>query len=343
MKLEKLSLSKLAWQLVPIYGEKAEQRGVADIKKDDRFTVSSNVSQQAFLTVETILQTQLSGVEFVELSPLQPLGLNCFLADADGKKSVATVRGQEVLADSTTALFLESYRRDPNFMHDLRLATNVRTVRPQIFSEESKFLPHFKVFAEVSVGRQRTPFGQIEVETIARHLADELKILLEIRRQIPNRLHGINVYISDLFLLRERVLPNKKSQGNAVALVRNYWRNSGLPAHLEFNDELEANLEQLGFARGLRVLEMFRTAFLNQAPQSDGLHYYFDLSRSDGANYYRHIAYKVTAVNQDNFELPLVDGGSNDWGKDMSYNKQVYTVSSGIGTELLIQNYLELA
>ena len=343
MALQDLSLSELSWQLVPIYGTKAANQTITDIRKTDRFTTASNVSQQAFLTVEQILQEQFNGVEFVELSPLQPLGLNCFLTDADGKKSIATVRGQEVLADSTTALFLETYRRNHNFVDDLRLATNVRTVRAQVFTEESRFLPHFKVFAEVSVGRQKSTFGEIEIMTIAQHLADELNALLEIRRQVPNHIASIHVYLSDLVILRSRVLRDKHNNGNIVSLVHDYWQDSGLPAHLAFDDTLVDNLRGFGFIRGLKVLEMFKAAFEPIAPHSPDLHYHFDLSRSDGANYYRHIAYKVTLKDDSGPELPLADGGSNDWGKDMSYNKQVYTVSSGIGTELLIQHFLELA
>lgn len=100
-----ISISDLAWNLVPYYGEKAEEKTFSDIKRHDRFTVSSKVSQRNFLMIEKFFQDYLGDVDFIELSPLQPLGINCVLAGTNGKKSIPTIRGQEINSDATTALF----------------------------------------------------------------------------------------------------------------------------------------------------------------------------------------------------------------------------------------------
>lgn len=340
-----ISVSNLAWSLVPYYGEKAEDKTFSDIKRHDRFTVSSEVSQRNFLMIEKFFQDYLGDVEFVELSPLQPLGINCVLAGTNGKKSIPTIRGQEVNSDATTALFLEAYR-NLNSSEEIRLATNVRTVRPKIFDEKSKFLPHFKVFAEVTIGRQVPHFGEKEVFMIARHLVDEIAILKSIRAETKNNIVGFNVYVSNLFFLKNMLSPTteRKSQNDVVEAKR-IWEESGLPSQLILNSNTVDELKTLGFHRGISVLEMFLKALFSQVNfDSDvNVNWFFDLSRSAGINYYRHIAYKVTAVSSDNLELPLADGGSNDWGAKISNDKQIFTVSSGVGTELLIQNFLRLA
>lgn len=84
---ERTSISDLTWNLVPYYGAKAEGRTLSDIRRYDRFTTSSRVSQKNFLIIEKFFQDYLNDVDFVELSPLQPLGVNCVLAKTNGKKN----------------------------------------------------------------------------------------------------------------------------------------------------------------------------------------------------------------------------------------------------------------
>lgn len=162
------SISELAYKLVPYIGKKAEAKSRKDLLREDRFVNSSMVSQRDFATVEDAFFRIFESFDFVELSPLQPLGINCFLAGTDGKKVIPTIRGQEVNSDATTALFLETFKRSGGQF--INLATNVRTIRPKIFSAESKFLTHFKVFAAVTVGPQVKPFGLNEVLAIRDHL-----------------------------------------------------------------------------------------------------------------------------------------------------------------------------
>lgn len=344
MNLKNKSLSDLAWELVPYYAKKAEEKKISDISKIDRFTKPSKVSQKAFLNVEKIFQDYLTEIEFVELSPLQPLGLNCVLANTNGKKLIPTIRGQEVNSDATTALFLEACRRLSKDS-DIRIATNVRTVRPKIFSDESKFLSHFKVFAEVSVGWQASPFGMKEIDTIVNHLISELTILNLIRENIPNNITHFNVYISNLSLLRDMLDSTTYYEDgkNLVDAAKILWESSNMPAILELNSKTMEELQKYGFKKGMKILNMFLGSLTKQIASQEAVNWFYDLSRSAGINYYRHIAYKITAVSNDGSELPLADGGSNDWGCKMFGNKQIYTVSSGVGTELLIQNYLKLA
>lgn len=340
-----ISISDLAWNLVPYYGEKAEEKTFSDIKRHDRFTVSSKVSQRNFLMIEKFFQDYLGDVEFIELSPLQPLGINCVLAGTNGKKSIPTIRGQEINSDATTALFLEAYR-NLDSSEEIRLATNVRTIRPKIFDEKSKFLPHFKVFAEITIGRQVSHFGEKEVFMIARHLMDEIAILKSIRTKTKNNIAGFNVYISNLFFLKSMLSSmNERKSQNDVIEAKRIWEESGLPAQLVLDNNTVDELKTLGFHKGIRVLEIFLRVLFSQVDSYNdaNVNWFFDLSRSAGINYYRHIAYKITAVSSDNLELPLADGGSNDWAAKISNDKQFFTVSSGVGTELLIQNFLKLA
>lgn len=348
MDLRSLSPSDLTWQLVPLYSEKIAKKTVKDIMRPDRFTAPSAVSQRDFARIEQFFFDYFKEAEFIELSPLQPLGLNSVLAATDGKKALPTIRGQEVNSDATTALFLAAHQRYTE--ENLRVATHARTVRPKLFTEESKFLPHFKVFAEVSLGLQGTPFGARELSAIADHLFDELAVLQNIQSGLtPNRIKKLKVYLGDLALLRN-LAKNPSATGHMVTKMAATWQALKLPQFLPIDDNLPDELRRLGFKKGVRVLEMFLEIFATQKEAREragrtfvDVDFVFDLSRSAGGNYYRHLAYKIAAESSDGLELPLADGGSNDWGIKISGNKQIFTVSSGIGTELLIRNYFQPA
>ena len=201
MNFENYSVSELAYELVPYIGKKAKEKPRKDLLRTDRFVNSSAVPQRDFAEIEDIFFKVFETFDFAELSPLQPLGLNCFLAGTDGKKAVPTIRGQEVNSDATTALFLEAFKRFSN--QPIDLATNVRTVRPKIFSAESKFLTHFKVFAAVTIGIQGRPFGLNEVLAIRDHLLGELEALYALGNLAEYDIRRIDVGISNTIFMDE--------------------------------------------------------------------------------------------------------------------------------------------
>jgi hypothetical protein len=65
-----------------------------------------------------------------------------------------------------------------------------------------------------------------------------------------------------------------------------------------------------------------------------------DLRRIAGIGYYRHLCYHITAQNEQGEVLPIGDGGSTDWMEKVTGRKDLYCVSSGIGTELLGQYFI---
>lgn len=352
MELEKCSVSELAYKLVPYIGKKAEEKGRGDLLRYDRFTESSVVSQREFAAVESFFFKKFDKTDFVELSPLQPLGLNCFLAETNGKKIVPTIRGQEVNSDATTALFLEAFRRFNGQYIDL--ATNVRTVRPKIFPAESKFLTHFKVFADVTIGIQRKPFGLNEILGIRDHLFKELDVLHAIGGSSKYSLRSIDVKISNVIFMNELLnmltpdscLVEHKKNSLEQALKHLGGKNLDKNWCLNINEDLLNSLKRLGMRKGLKILEMFLEAsrsFLNTWNQEPLVHFYFDLSRSAGIDYYRHICYSIIGTTCQGEKIPLGDGGSTDWATKLSGNKQLFTVTSGIGTEVLVRNFKKSA
>ena len=341
MDLKNKSISDLTYQLVPFYNQKAASKTVSDLCKDNRFTKISAISQRDFHEIEQYFYDFLDDVPFIELSPLQPLGINTILAGVDNKKAIDTIRGMEVLSDATTALFLAAYVNysAKNIVH---VATHARTVRYQTFPVGSNFLPHFKVFAEVSISTQNQHFGEREVRYIAQHLFDELQILINIYEKEEHFIKSFDVNIGNLCFSRDLLLQynNKQTDMHHRQSFDCLAQKLDLPAKIPVNEYLIQELKQYGLNKGFKILKIFLDYFEKFRIEKPYIKYYFDLTRSSGINYYRHIVYEIIGILKDGKQLFLADGGSNDWGIKISGDKQLFTVSSGIGTELLIQNCL---
>jgi hypothetical protein len=341
MDLKNKSISDLTYQLVPFYNQKAASKTVSDLCKDNRFTKISTVSQRDFHEIEQYFYDFLDDVPFVELSPLQPLGINTVLAGVDSKKAIDTIRGMEVLSDATTALFLAAYM-NYSVKNIVRVATHTRTTRYQTFPIGSNFLPHFKVFAEVSIGTQNQHFGEKEVHYIAQHLLDELQILTNIYEKENHLIESFDVNIGNLCFSRD-LLSQYNNEQISIHLRQSFdylAKRLNLPEKIPIDEHLMQELKQYSFNKGFKILKIFLDYFEKFRIEKPYINYYLDLARSSGINYYRHIVYEIIGFLKDGKRLFLADGGSNDWGIKMSGNKQLFTVSSGIGTELLIQNCL---
>jgi hypothetical protein len=90
--------------------------------------------------------------ERLELSPVCPLGTSSVLGGVSQDWTVATIRGGEVLSDSTNVLALEcALRRRRDRSRTVRLCALHRLVRAQPF--EPPFLQHFRLLALCSAGR----------------------------------------------------------------------------------------------------------------------------------------------------------------------------------------------
>lgn len=327
--------------------ERSQQVGVQAVIDGNRFHEPSSISQRLFHLIEGEIYAALPNAEFVELSPLQPFGINTVLGGTNEKNVIAALRRSEANADATTALFrlaLLRYKQDDS--KPAQLATNTRTTRAQKFDTETKFLPHFKVFAETTVGKQNESYGLRELETIADHLANEVTILDRIGNLPMARMAKVSIAIGNVLLMQELVekglVTSEEVRRHTITPGYDIFEQSGLdiPREIPFsNSALAETLKQLGFARGRRVLDRFQNIVEERYPELLP-RLTLDLGRIAGIGYYKHIAFKISAENNEGVIVPLADGGPTRWAELCTGNKQTYTVTSGIGTELLASYFL---
>jgi hypothetical protein len=135
----------------------------SDLKRqymENRFTIPSEISQREFNRLENLIYTIIP-IEYqsIELSPVSPIGTNSVLTKINQKTVISTTRNTEVLADATTLMALEACRQREELYKKsekeklIKLCSAQRFLRAQLFSEQTKFLPHFKAFSLCTAGR----------------------------------------------------------------------------------------------------------------------------------------------------------------------------------------------
>lgn len=335
--LDALSCSDLQSVLTLMSERRARQVNARSVVTGNRFHQPAEVSQRRFHEVEAVIFAMLEDVEFVELSPVQPFGINTVLADISAKNVVSALRGCEVNADATTALFRVALARQEATADPVRLAANVRTVRAQAFDPGSKLLPHFKVFAQVSVGRQGPHYGDAELRALARHLVCELAVLHAVFDAFAVADVRLDVSIGNVLFSRELAeagVIDVPRSGRAAHTV------TDIPERLPFGaDDLGGTLRDLGFNRGVKVTELFREIIAADAPELLP-RLWLDLRRRYGVGYYQHICYKIAAFHPVVGRVPLSDGGTTNWPQTALGHRRLFCAASGVGTELLCRHLI---
>lgn len=194
--------------------------------QDDRFVRPSAADPRRLSEIDTQLWRLLpQDIAGVELSPVVPLGCSSVVSGVSQNRVVTTVRGTEVVSDSTNALALElALRRRGEPRGDLHLAASSRQLRAQVFGQGTA--SHFRLFALASTGRD-SGSGRTEARLLIRHLAfwrQALELL------VPDRAPVLELSVFDDPVLAERlhdtVLPALAAP-STVSLVEDPARTRG--------------------------------------------------------------------------------------------------------------------
>ncbi len=171
--LEAIPGSELSSFLLELADRRAKVRTPAEVLRQweqDTFTGLAVVDLRQVLRVELRLLEAASAFEAVELSPLAPLATCASVGLTSQNKIVSTMRGTEVVSDSTNVMALECARRlrkSPSV--PVRLATCQRVVRAQPIPKKPGYAHHFKLFAMATAGLETKDHGFL-VETFLEHI-----------------------------------------------------------------------------------------------------------------------------------------------------------------------------
>jgi hypothetical protein len=171
--LEAVPGSELSSFFLELAGRRARARTPAEVLRQwvqDTFTSLSMVDLRQVLRVELRLLDAAAAFEAVELSPLAPLATCASVGLTSQNKIVSTMRGTEVVSDSTNVMALECarrLRRSPEV--PVRLATCQRVVRAQAIPKKPGYAHHFKLFAMATAGLETKDHGFL-VDALLEHI-----------------------------------------------------------------------------------------------------------------------------------------------------------------------------
>jgi len=351
--IDALSCRDLLYVLTAVSASRAHDWTVNEALKGNRSHEPSVVDQRLFHLIDGMFFDGFPEVEFVELAPLQPFALNRVLTDISAKNVVSALRRSEVNADISTALFRLAFEklRAANLEGNFRMAGHTRVTRSMSFDDQSKFLPHFRMFGQLSVGREteaiNPEFGNKELQLLAAHLAGEVAVLDRMSADPRFALKGITIELGNVAFMSELIEKQlvDPEEINKKTIDPNYDPftsfNLTWPREMPLSSpDLLRTIQDTGITRGLSAVRKF-IAILEQDYPDLLSRITFQLNRVAGAGYYKTICYHITGLDEQGEKIPLADGGSTKWGKIATNgNKKVYTVSSGIGTELLAQYFI---
>ncbi len=162
--------------LLEVTRRRAERLGPRDVLRQyesDRFVGVSTVDAGRLRGVERLaVETLPEGFETLELSPVAPFGLVAALGGLSQNLTVSTVRGSEVVSDSTAVLALECAVRRRAGAPLVRLCSFHRMLRAQAYDDPSA-AAHFALLGLCSAWQGT----EGEAEALAEHVGFYVRLL----------------------------------------------------------------------------------------------------------------------------------------------------------------------
>ncbi|MGZ4779314.1 MAG: hypothetical protein ACXV5L_08955, partial [Thermoanaerobaculia bacterium] len=189
---ERLSPTDLQSLLLEVMRMRAGQRDPSAVLQQygsNRFVAPSIVPQDVFTLCDRIAFDTAAATSFtpIEFSPVGPLGCSSAIAPIAQNTTVATIRGTEVVSDSTNVLALECALRrrvlmeiDVRSLERVRLCTSHRLLRGQKF-DSPELTAHFRAFALCTGGRDEGAEG-FEWSALAEQIDFWLRLLSGLSR-----------------------------------------------------------------------------------------------------------------------------------------------------------------
>ncbi len=342
--LDALPCSDLTSVLTIMSDERAADVTAGAIVNGNRFHEPSTVSQRDYHWMEgLILGIYPEDIDVIELSPLQPFGTNKLLADTNQKNVVSTARGSEANADIATALFrvaVQRYDDRSNERIGVTVAANARLVRAQMY-KNPKFLPHFRMFGEVTVGSHDE-----ELIYLAEHFKRKVEIINEIAKSGRSRIDKVGITIGNLALLHDLIKRGAVDADELKENIRNpnykliTEQNLDIPEFLPLDTpNLVGVLKDLGFRGGVGLMANMKDALEKECPDlipETSLH----LGRVAANGYYKHICFDISASNEAGNVFPVAGVGSTDWALRAGQRRGIATVVSTVSIDQLCRNLI---
>ncbi len=189
--------------LLLVFRERAKKTKASSVLRqfeNDRFVRPAATTARSLLKFDLLATSLLDADwEFVDLAPLAPFGAVATLTGLSQDWAIATIRGTEVVSDSTNVLAMEAALRLKKAGKDrarVTLAASQRLIRPQAYSDPAA-QAHFRLFGLVSAALGSRRGRTLDSDALRDQIAFYLRLLGRVG-EIGLDLHGIEVALTDL-------------------------------------------------------------------------------------------------------------------------------------------------
>lgn len=282
--------------------------------------------------------------ECIELSPINPFGLNSSLTETNQNNVLSCARNSEVISDSSIAMALECAYRIRNLKIDkINLASSTRLLRMQNYAngKKSHWSQHFRACSLISSFRNKDNNMFL---SLVLQINNWLNALENLKENLD--IDKINVNLCYIPLVKEiyqtHGIDFRKVLSNSVNPNFNVFSEYAINLP---NNIVDENINLISTTeKYLLTIENTYSFFYNKIIKKlkdthNNVNYSLQLNRKSGLNYYDDICYEIEVLFKSGKSLVLVDGGITDWiGKILSDSKEK-CITSGMGLEYLGKVY----
>lgn len=283
----------------------------------------------------------------IELSPITPFGGNSSFTNLSQKNILTSIKNSEVCSDATTALTLEACKRrkqkinnSKSIMEEVNLATIKKVLRMQQFDAQKGYLQHFGQFAVITAGRKRQEF---EYEKIKEHIKLWIKLFFNLKKN-DYSLGEINVGICHIDIIEHFIkngfVDRKVINANSFNDFR-LFKETGilLPEKVEDYQEFTDNQKRIYALNYIKEhIELISKMIIELKEEFNEVNFFIEMDRKGGLGYYVGSCFHIYSKEND-YYVPLCDGGVPDWNKQLLQDNKETSVVSGIGSELVLNLY----
>lgn len=289
--------------------------------------------------------TVCNDFECIELSPINPFGLNASLTATSQNNVLSSVRNSEVVSDSSISMALEcAYRIKKLKIDKINLASSTRILRTQNYGNGKKthWSQHFRACSLVSSFRNTSNnmFQLLQLQ-----LDNWLNVIEKLKENLD--IEQINLNLCFIPLVKEIFQTHGIDLDNILCntVNPNYNIFEKYGVQLPNNIESERDIDLIRTTKDylLSIRNVYNIFYSNVIILLKNKHekvkFNLQLNRKSGLTYYDDICYEIEVVFKDGKSLVLIDGGINDWiGKILSDSKEK-CITSGMGLEYIGKVY----
>lgn len=283
--------------------------------------------------------------ECIELSPINPLGLNSTLTPINQNNILSCIKNSEVISDSSISMALEcAYRIRKNSEEKVNLASSTRLLRMQNYGtgKKSHWTQHFRACSLVS------SFRNIQ-DNIFESLSMQINNWLRVINNLKSNIDIANIDVNICYI--PLVMEIYTAHGIDVKDILTNSVNPDFNVFTINNIDLKENISNLSDVESLKnekdyllsirnIFEyLYNKLFLPMKKINEKVNFNLQLNRKSGLNYYDNMCYEIVVQFCDNNRLVLVDGGVTNWTGILLSDGKEKCITSGMGLEYISKVY----